>query len=213
MPPRRVNRRTRFKRKNFRRSTISNLSRRISGLARAAAPEKKYLDLTANAQAMASTASLVLLNGMVIGNSGSTREGQSINLLYSWLQFDIICNTTSVGSVVRMMLVYDKQPNGAAFTAANLLVTNTNLNSPFVIGYGHRFRVLWDRRYALSAVGGNYQIIKRVFKKMFLKTTFNTGDAGTVADIATGSLYLFYISDEATNTPTLSYYHRLRYSG
>lgn len=202
--------------RRFRRRTagsIAKLSRRVNALARASAPEAKFKDVNSSSVAVSSTATITLLNGMAPGDSAITREGQTITMLYSWFQFDMIVNSSATATVCRFLIVYDMQANGAAFAASDLFVSATNLNSPFLIGYNQRFRVIWDRRYQLSTVGSNYQVIKKIFKKMNHKTQYNGGTAGTVADIATGSLYLVLISDEPTNTPTLSYYHRLRFAG
>ena len=79
-----------------------------------------------------------------------------------------------------------------------------------------RFVVLFNKQYAIDQAGGHQSAQMKHYKKMNLQTIFNSGSAGTVADITTGSVYLLIISDNAagavpTNFPDLSLYTRIRY--
>lgn len=194
--------------------TKSYVDRRVRRVYRMAAPEKKYFDVDSSGQSASSTMSFVLLNPIVTGSDSNTREGQTINMLGSELRLDLTANSSSVTSVVRYMLIYDSQSNGAAFTAGSLLEVANNLNSPYRVGYRRRFHVLLNKFVPVSLNGSNYQVSRRWFPRYFKKTQFNEGaGAGNISDILTGSLYFCVISDQATDAPTYSYYHRLWFTG
>lgn len=112
--------------------------------------------------------------------------------------------------ICRLMLVFDKQANGAVATLAQILnsaVARSHLN----IDNRDRFRILKDKTFQLE--GGNGDTTKywywggrqshaiKIFKKLNLETTFNSGTAGTIADISTGALYLVSAGAYATATP------------
>lgn len=194
----------------------AKLAKRVNKLERLSGPEKKYLDLSASGQLVGSTPTITLLNGMIQGSTAGQRIGQTITMLSSFVQFDIvIAATVLTGSVFRMMIIYDKQSDGGTPASSDILSSGTNLESPLNIANSHRFKVLSDKRYNLAINGSNAQIIKRNYIKIPSYTTqYNSGNAGTVADIQSGSLFILYMSDESgVDRPSLSYYHRLRYVG
>lgn len=78
-----------------------------------------------------------------------------------------------------------------------------------------RFKILWDKQYVFGPIKVDntatqsygwaqgpsvYQV--KFFKKMKLETIFNSGSAGTIADIQSGALYLLTIGTTAPGTNT-----------
>jgi len=170
--------------------------------------EKKYLD-TNNSPDPSTTATITLLNGMAPGTSALTRNGQKIKCVSLTLNAFTTIAAAAQATLVRCMLVLDKQPNGATFSTTDLLATNS-VTSVRNIGNARRFVVLYDRRFSLS-VNGPAQANISVFRKLSFHTEYNTGTAGTIADIQTNALFLFLQSSEATLTPDFSYSFRLRF--
>lgn len=194
---------------------VARLERNVKRLSIITAPEKKFFDVAATGQLISTSPSFHLLNAMVSGAGSLDRLGVDVNNIYSYISFDITIASAASGTAVRMFLLYDTQANGVAPTGSDVLESSTNLNSPLNLDNSHRFVILWDERFNLSSLGSNYQLYKKKFKRLTgYNTHYNTTNLGTVADIATGSLYLVYMSDETSgNRPTLSFYHRLRFSG
>lgn len=168
--------------------------------------EMHFTDVTASVTP-STTPSLVLLNGITIGDTASTRTGQSIKMDRSDFRFNLAVNSTSVANFVRIIVVVDKQSNATAMTAADLLVSNTTV-SPYSFGSQQRFIPLFDETYALTTYGTG-SICKCVGLSTNQHVTYNTGNAGTVADIVSNSVYMIHLSDQATNLPSLLYYNRL----
>lgn len=171
--------------------------------------EKKFIDSTVSAQNITNTGALSLLNGVTTGDSMSTRDGQSIKCIS--ILFSGKMRLTSVANVmqVRLIIFRDMQANGAAPAATDLLVS-ASVTSALNLSNGKRFSVLYDRRFTLEP-NGDQGAFAHFFRKLNFHTRFNTGTAGTIADIQTNSLYLLYLSDEATNYPLLTSDCRVRF--
>ena len=104
--------------------------------------------------------------------------------------------------VARLVVVYDKQTNAAALTPAQVLTAVGTINaatSPKNLENRDRFTILRDIRTPMAAAETtDYEPPPKaqVYQSITLPVTFNAGDAGTVADITTGSLYAIFISDQ-----------------
>lgn len=182
------------------------LMRDVNSLRRFINAEFHFSDVTASTTATTSP-SLILLNGLSIGDTASTRTGQSIKMDRSDLRVQLSVNATSTTNFVRLIVVLDKQTNATAMTAADLLVSSTTV-SPYSFGAQQRFVPLYDETIALSIYS-----LGAVTKVIPLNTNqhvvYNTGNAGTVADIVSNSVYFIFLSDQITNPPAILYYNRL----
>lgn len=158
---------------------------------------------------------LQLLNGCVQGTTLYQRVGQKIVMKKLVAKLIISgCLDANAGQannpgMVRVMFVYDAQPNGTVLTAANLaaavLKTNTTICALQNLDNRERFRILGDKFYYIGAADyissgsiisqntGSEQFMKlcKKFKaKVDLDTCYNAGNAGSIADIQSGALYL-----------------------
>ncbi len=183
------------------------LLRDINSLRRFINTELHFVDATASTTS-STTPALVLLNGLSLGDTASTRTGQSIKMDRGDFRFQLAVNATSVINFTRIIVVLDKQTNATAMTAADLLVANTPY-SPYTFGSQSRFVILYDETFALSTYSAG-AITKCVgLPGINQHVIFNSGNAGSVADIVSNSVYLIHLSDQATNTPAFSYYSRI----
>lgn len=155
--------------------------------------------------------SMTLLNGMTQGDTASSREGNSIRMKSLDLRFYLTNNSTAVNTNTRVMLVHDKQPNGSTALVTDVLATN-NVVSPRNLDNRKRFKVIYDRTFSLSTAGPS-NLNSAFYKKDFNQHVafYNASNAGTIADISTGALFLLLLSDQAVNAPTINYYFRLRF--
>jgi len=86
------------------------------------------------------------------------------------------------------MLVYDMQANATAPVATDILQSDnigglTNLNN------ANRFKIIMDKEFKFGSVDQTTLVYKK-YLKCKLPTQFNSGSAGTIGDIQTGSIYL-----------------------
>lgn len=171
--------------------------------------EKKYNDLNASTTS-STTAALVLMNGLSLGTSSTTRNGQSIKMVSFLLRYIISINASASTSVHRLMIICDTQPNAASPAIADIIQNTGSVLSPLVIANGKRFKILRDIITNLSINGQEVRNVKK-YIKLNMHTEYNTANNGTIADITKNAFYIFHQSDQATNTVTFAYSTRLRY--
>lgn len=199
-------------------------------------PEKKSVDVPATLANFTSAGTFTLLNGIIPGASVNQRVGRKISMksisirgMVYWSQ----AGATPGNDYLRCILFYDRQPNGAAPSVADLLTDTDNAGgttstaiSDINISNADRFKVLrdwyWDIPMPSSGTTPqNAEVLSTqrelVFKDFVplkgMEVHFNAGTAGTVADIATGSLYLLTIGLRAAADYqfSLRFKTRLRY--
>lgn len=175
-------------------------------------PEKKFVDNNAIllvipcAAAGAGTqgdsggpSNLILLNGLSQGTDATTRIGRKV-LMKSLLVRVTVSMTTlaagtqpagAIGGQVRFLCIYDSQSNGAAPIASDILsqVTTDTVVSPMNLNNRERFKILFDKYVTIDPQGPQSATLK-CYKKFNLPIIFNGGNAGTIADIQTGSIYI-----------------------
>lgn len=175
--------------------------------------ELKFIDNNANTAVTFGSSTFstpVLLNGVQQGSDATARIGRktimkSLLLRYTWN----LGSTSTGGSPVRILIVYDKQANAAAPAITDLLLADTfisqnNLNNR------DRFVVLCDVITEPISANGNGSIGGTIYKKINLETMFNAGTAGTIADITSGSVYLFVAQTANIGTANASFNWRSR---
>lgn len=136
------------------------------------------------------TGTLLLLNGIARGDEINERNGREVTMRSVELKVQsAVTAGTGIDQIQRHLLVYDRQTNGTALTIAQVLdsVSTVAMKS---LENRRRFKILMDRTVVLNATAepGSMNYYK-YYRRIFYPVTFNSGDAGTVADITTGSLY------------------------
>lgn len=178
-------------------------------------PEKKSVDVPATLSNFTSTGTFTLLNGIVPGAAGYQRVGRKISMksvsirgMVYWSQ----AGATPGNDYLRCILFYDRQPNGAAPSVADLLTDTDNAGgttstsiADINISNADRFKILRDWYWDIPgpATGSpNYGdalstqrevVVKDFVPLKGMEVHFNAGTAGTIGDITTGSLYLLTI--------------------
>jgi len=165
-------------------------------------PELKTIDVTSGPAAFATTGAVLLLNGVATGTDYNTRVGRKILLKSMNFKLSTYINSACPnGDIIRTMIVYDTQANGAAPTVANILQT-VAWDSPMNLDNRDRFKVLYDKyrsipayNYAAGAIttGDFSSPLVKVYKRLSYDVNFS-GTGATVGSIATGSVYLLTIS-------------------
>ena len=126
--------------------------------------------------------------------------------------FTLKGNASATRTAVRLMLVHDKQTNGAQATATQVLQDSTPIDaiiSAYNIDNVSRFNILYDKVFMLDP---SYipAITRVVHKKLNLKVRYDA-NAGDVTDLSQDSIFLIMVGDQVTNDPTISHQIRLRY--
>lgn len=136
------------------------------------------------------TWTISVLNDVAQGTSATTRIGRKI-LMKSLLVQGYLTNTFGVG---RILIIYDKQANGNVPIATDVLTSNTiaavmNLdNRDCFIVVADIYPFSEEENLANPGLAGSPTHYSR-FIKMNLETIYS-GNAGTIADITSGSLIM-----------------------
>lgn len=189
-------------------------------------PEKKFIDATGTTTSP-DTGTFYLLNGLSLGTSVTTRIGQKI--VIKSIHVKVVVNgapfsqtPTVAANRVRLMLLWDNQPNTLTPTIGDVLENATagvGIVSSQYTGYISRFRILWDERVDLTnltAANAPTNIITQ-YREKFLKTnllvSYSDTNNGDIQDIITGAVFLLIIGASATaaNYSSHQFYSRIRF--
>lgn len=185
--------------------------------------EKKVNDINTATYQVNTTGVFTLLANPILGSDMNNRIGRKIILKSFYIRGRVlteastnITTTQQVSSQMARFIVFaDLQPNGAAPAVTDLLVealpsSQLNLNNR------DRFVVYCDKHYvfdpfrqtfaANDSFGGQTNQVKLVkkFKRIRLESIYNATNGGTIADINSGALYMFWIGSIAAGTSDIN---------
>lgn len=185
--------------------------------------EKKFYDV-GDADTANTTGQVDWLTGVTIGTSSQTRIGQSVKMTSLKIKGFVDVNSSSSNNqTVRIMVVQDNlNYAGGAPTPAQILSTTGSANivvAPMNMDYPSRFHVFYDKTFDLSPIGTgsgrrSFTCLIKPKENPKRKETAHlkwdsSGEANT--DAREGQIYLFVMSDQSSNTPTVRYISRLRF--
>jgi len=153
------------------------------------------IDMTTNTSGDRET-----LNGIARGTDVSERVGRQVEMVSLDIRVTGSCTpTTGTDQVQRFLVVVDHQVNGTAPTLQDVLVS-ASPDSMYNINNRKRFSIIYDKAYVINASGeaGSSKFFEIKISLRPLLETFNGGNAGTVADIATNAIFAFAMG---TNAP------------
>lgn len=175
--------------------------------------ELKYIDVSSSYNIVAASttwSAATLLNGCVLGSDATQRIGRRINLKSLHIRGFAACAAGSTGgSPVRVLVVFDKQANATAPAITDILLAN-DYSSPNNLNNRDRFLTLADYIIPNISVAGDFTRDVLIYKALNLETTFNSGSAGTIGDITTGSVYMFICQTGGLQTANGGFYFRTR---
>lgn len=203
--------RKRYRRKpnNIKRD-VALMKRRLYTIGK---PEFKFRDGHVPDQSVADQGLFYALNAMPKGDQADQREGRQIRLKSVQIRCDVQMNSSEAHTQFRLLVLVDKQPNGAFPNYLDLwniygsvipVVAMKNLD------FRHRFTILRDVTIQLDQNSIREKMIK-IYKKLNIVTTYNGDNNGTVGDIETNSLLVYVTSDNLLNQPTFNLSTRIRY--
>ncbi len=174
--------------------------------------EKKFIDTQIASTAVPVGGLITQLTNIAQGDTNITRDGDQLKVVEIHVSLWYVFNVSATATAIRTLLIEDKQTNGAIFTAGNVLEDVTvfdNIVSARNADNMYRFNVLLDRVVNLAAGSGPTKSYKRVFR-MQKKLRYD-GNAGDITDLASCSYALLFLATEATNTPTVTGFIRLKF--
>lgn len=184
--------------------------------------ELKFTDVSVSGQALGlgtntftTPGPTFLLNGLVPDSTATGRIGRKIVMKSLYVRWTVnMAATSTLGAPCRIIVVYDKQANAQAPATADVLVADSFL-SPNNLSNRDRFVILADEvTEPIGVATGVYTASGVIFKKLNLETMYNAGNAGTIGDITSGSVYILAAQAGAIGTaaPIWSFRSRIRYT-
>jgi len=203
----------RFRRSRKPRRSTRKVSSSVKSYVRKAISkniEHKYLDTTYTT-AVTTTPVFQPLNLMSQGTTSSTRVGEKITMKSVQVK-GMISNQDANNNTYVLGLIYDKQANGAVPTNGDIFIGNSYQGSLRDPNWRRRFKVLSMKFFDLSPVSVDDKGLRimNIYHKFYLPTMFQ-GNAGTIADITSGSLILYLCSSDASGGVNTTLNCRIRY--
>ena len=205
-------------------------ARKIGATANRSEVEQKQIDQTGNLAIAATSASwsnVELLNGIGTGTLTSQRVGRKVVLKKCAIRWIMDAASPLISSPFRILVVYDKAPNGVLPAITDILNANS-INGHVNLNNSDRFMILKDF-YPTDVNGQGYSMIMASAGNgsngQCGKFTLNFGAGlqeqflltnATIADISSGALYLAWCMTgrQTTNAGSyvLSYSSRVRFT-
>jgi len=174
--------------------------------------EKKYIDVAPAINAGLTTAGTTI-NAPAQGDTANTRDGNSIKML-SWSIKGVVSkNAAATNTYLRMIVLLDRAPDGAVPLITEVLdyagLAN-GVNAHYdPENMGARYKVLKDHRWVLNDTD------RPSYAFDFYGDINNhvkfSGPSGGIAGQTQNALHVYFISNQPTNTPGVSYISRVRY--
>lgn len=153
-----------------------------------------------------------LVSAIQQGDTDSTRNGDKIKIQsLQWKLRLSVGATESNGACSRIMFIYDRNPQGAQATMANVLNNTTcqglmNLNTQYL----GRFQVLYDDVFNLDPDTNQFRFTKG-YRKLNLPVWYN-GNTGAIADLQRGNLFCLVLTENNSVNMNLSGQIRIRFT-
>lgn len=166
--------------------------------------ETKYLQQAVDATNISATGTLAqaALFNINQGNTDATRTGNQIKVTRLKIRFTF---ASSVEDRIRIILLWDRQPNGAAAVIADVMAGttyNAGFNKNNVVGHGgSRFTIVSDVTRTIqpfiTATETTQQHIQ-TFTKSAKKTVTYGANGAAITDMATNNLFWVLFSSSGT---------------
>lgn len=154
------------------------------------------------------TGTIAHLSSIAQGSDVDGRDGNSLLAKYISFNHQSLINASAVATVIRVIVFIDTESTGGSPpTAAQLLQSPNNTTSMLNSDYTQRFTVIFDDCIDLSINGNRIQNMKH-YNSLNFHIKY-TGTSGTNYD--KNNIFLYHVSNEATNTPTFDYYYRIAF--
>jgi len=180
--------------------------------------ERKVNDIAAATYQVNTGGSFTLLCNPQLGTDMNNRVGRKILIKSAYIRGFLStepAGSAAVNSVgvqqARFILFCDMQPNANAPAVTDLLVAATPI-SHLNLNNRDRFKVYSDKMFTFGpyfrdttatqsvAAAAQQAYTFKKFKRLNLETVFNATNGGTIGDITSGALYMFWIGSVGAGT-------------
>lgn len=172
--------------------------------------EEKILQVSRTATACTPTGALESISTVAQGVNFTERIGNSIKMQNIEVRGRIFINASATRSIVRIILVRDLDGYGSTPNVGDIMESTgaaVDCLAPHDFLNRKRFSFLYDELLTINNTGDSSTVFEISIPHeghiLYL------GATAAAASNGKGSLYMLFISDEATNSPTYSFYSRI----
>lgn len=134
------------------------------------------------------TGGVQLLNGLAQGSDFTNRIGRKLLMKALYIRLQIVPAATPTSQTNRVLIVYDRQTNGAD-PLITAVLDSANPAALMNLNNRERFRVIWDYSFATAVNGQTTKLVKKFIRfKRGLDVQYQ-GTTAAVADVTTGGLF------------------------
>jgi len=156
--------------------------------------ELKFVDVTNQSNVPHTTGTFsgaTLLNGIATGTNASTRIGRKVTIKSLLIRWSIrLSASTTGGSPVRILVVYDRQTNAAGAAITDVLKAD-EFHEPNNLSNRDRFITIFDHITEAVSVENVYSVSGVLYKSLNLEQNFNAGTDASIGSISSGSILLY----------------------
>jgi len=150
------------------------------------------------------TGTVVNLCNIAAGDDASQRDGNSILLKYIDYKLTATINASATSTTIRQLIFIDKSNQNSNPSVTDVLENASQVGQLNVDNVA-RFWILSDKMYTVTITGD-----QSCNDHIYIPCDFHVKYNGTASgNTLTNTVYLLLISNEATNTPTITGYTRL----
>lgn len=149
-----------------------------------------------------------LLNGFTKGDGVHNREGRKVLIKRYNFRVESTIHASASATYVRYIVFIDRQTDSSEPTAGMLLTDSTDIDSFRNPDWGKRFQVLFDKTQHMDSDDDPQRRCSKYLRLNF-HTQYKSTDTGLIADISRNPMYLYALSSEATNVPSVKITSRI----
>ncbi len=172
--------------------------------------ETKNIDQTGTSTAITQTGFVASLTQMAQGTNYTGRIGDSIRIQRIIVRARVLVSSAATASTVRMLIFRDLDGYGTAAATSEVLHVVGSARAP-LSQYNalnmERFSILYDELLTVSPAANPMEVC--AFDSTHQGHVRYLGTAANAASDGKGTVYIAFVSDEPTNTPTASYESRV----
>ncbi len=182
----------------------------VEKVIRSMAEKKCFITAATNQSSSATGTMWAVTQGIIQGDSVSTRDGTQIYVEHVSITFDVFMPTATVAAGVRMIGFHDTMNTGVLPAVTDVLHAAT-LISPYstIQQITNRFHVFADVTKNLTT-GGVQQFVYNMRRNLRIKTSYN-GTTDAAASNGKNAIFFLIITDVGTNVPTYDFSIAVRY--
>lgn len=166
--------------------------------------ETKAINNSGSVTPSDTTGSVLHMTAIAEGTASNQRSGRFIRSRYITSRLHLKMHSSATQTLVRVVIIKSSDENAPSTSS---FFTSQSALSTINLLYSDRYQILYDNLVNLDTY--NPTAVLNIFRSPRHKIKFN-GTAST--DYENGQMWMIMISNEATNTPTVSYYNRFSYN-